>query len=158
MVIRYNQSGKLTQIIYKGKTGLELYNLPNYITENNNGDVVVSDYDDPCGAVVVTERGGRHRFSYTGHPPESGLEPGGVCTDVLSNILVCDKETATVQILDRNGQFLTHLLTRPSGIITPCSLSYDRSTHRLWVGSHNNNKVVVFRYIDRQNVLTGKSV
>lgn len=58
-VIRYNQSGKLTQIIYQDKTGQELYNLPNYITENNNGDVVVSDYDDddPCGAVVVTERG-----------------------------------------------------------------------------------------------------
>uniref|UniRef100_K1QSB8 Uncharacterized protein n=1 Tax=Magallana gigas TaxID=29159 RepID=K1QSB8_MAGGI len=57
---------------------------PNYITENNNGDIAVSDYD----AVVVTEREGRHRFSYTGHPAESVLRPRGICTDALSHILV----------------------------------------------------------------------
>ncbi|XP_065923106.1 uncharacterized protein [Magallana gigas] len=156
-VSRYNQNGQLTQVIQNDNTGLLLYTLPNYITENNNGDIVVSNFDyypSWSGAVVVTDRGGRYRFSYTGHPPEIGLEPWGVCTDALSHILVCDKGTATVQMLDRDGQFLSHLLRRPPGIFTPCSLSYDRSTHRLWVGSHNNNKVVVFRYIDRQNVLT----
>lgn len=67
--------------------GLELYNGPHKITENNNEDVVVSDLS---GAVVVTDSGGRHRFSYTGHPPGSGMLPSGVCTDALSRILVCD--------------------------------------------------------------------
>nr|XP_034309430.1 uncharacterized protein LOC105324216 [Crassostrea gigas] len=54
--------------------GRELYGRPDYITENNNGDVVVSDfwYD-----VVVTERGGRHRFFYRG-PPGSELQPHGI--------------------------------------------------------------------------------
>ncbi|XP_065931155.1 uncharacterized protein [Magallana gigas] len=153
-VTRYNQSGQLTQTIQNNNTGLRLYREPSYITENNNGDVVVSDYDYVSGAVVVTERGGRHRFSYTGHPSGSGLWPYGICTDPLSHILVCDSRTKTVQMLDSDGQFLSHLLIRPSGILSPCSLSYDVNTHRLWVGSWDNNTVVVYRYITRQDALT----
>nr|XP_034319909.1 uncharacterized protein LOC105330123 [Crassostrea gigas] len=149
-VTRYNQSGQLTQTIQNNYTGQGLYIYPSYITENNNGDVVVSD----SSAVVVTERGGRHRFSYTGHPSGSRLQPRGICTDPLSHILVCDDKTKTVQMLDRDGQFLSHLLIRPSGIFTPCSLSYDVNTHRLWVGSRYNKTVVIYRYITRQNALT----
>nr|XP_034319911.1 uncharacterized protein LOC105328450 [Crassostrea gigas] len=153
-VTRYNQSGQLTQTIQNHNTGWGLYIYPSYITENNNGDVVVSDYDYPSGAVVVTERGGRHRFSYTGPPSGSGLEPQGICTDPLSHILVCDGRTETVQMIDRDGQFLSHLLIRPSGIFRPWSLSYDVNTHRLWVGSLYNNTVVIYRYITRQDALT----
>eukprot|EP00105_Crassostrea_gigas_P036918 XP_019921066.1 PREDICTED: uncharacterized protein LOC105324216 [Crassostrea gigas] len=58
-VTRYNQSGQLTQTIQHDNTGRGLYIVPHYITENNNGDVVVSGSD----AVVVTERGGRHHQS-----------------------------------------------------------------------------------------------
>ncbi|XP_065930765.1 uncharacterized protein [Magallana gigas] len=157
-VTRYNQSGQLTQTIQNDNTGMGLYSKPSYITENNNGDVVVSDFDDMyvSGAVVVTERGGRHRFSYTGHLSGSVLWPHGICTDPLSHILVCDGTTQTVQMLDMDGQFLSHLLIRPSGIFSPWSLSYDVNTHRLWVGSRYNNTVVIYRYITRQDALTGE--
>eukprot|EP00105_Crassostrea_gigas_P041402 XP_019925550.1 PREDICTED: uncharacterized protein LOC105334907 [Crassostrea gigas] len=57
-------------------------------------------------------------------------------------------------MLDRDGQFLSHLLIRPSGIFTPRSLSYDVNTHRLWVGSGYNKTVVIYRYITRQDALT----
>uniref|UniRef100_K1P7S5 Tripartite motif-containing protein 3 n=1 Tax=Magallana gigas TaxID=29159 RepID=K1P7S5_MAGGI len=150
-VTRYNQSGQLTQTIQNDNTGRGLYREPNYITENNNGDVVVSDGES---AVVVTERGGRHRFSYTGPPSGSGLWPHGICTDALSHILVCDDCTETVQMIDRDGQFLSHLLIRPSGIFSPWGLSYDINTHRLWVGSRDNKTVVIYRYITRQDALT----
>lgn len=62
--IRYNKIGEQTQIIHQDNTGEELYNHPRYITENNNGDIIVCDFgfDDNCGAVVVTEREGIHRF------------------------------------------------------------------------------------------------
>eukprot|EP00105_Crassostrea_gigas_P006072 XP_011419872.2 PREDICTED: uncharacterized protein LOC105322715 [Crassostrea gigas] len=153
-VTRYNQSGQLIQTIQNDNTGRGLYNGPCYITENNNGDVVVSDYHYGSDAVVVIERGGRHRFSYTGHQSGSGLRPYGICTDALSHILVCDDTTNTVQMLDRDGQFLSHLLIRPSGIFKPYSLSYDINTHRLWVGSQERNTVVIYRYITRQDALT----
>ncbi|XP_065937673.1 uncharacterized protein [Magallana gigas] len=149
-VTRYNQSGQLTQTIQHHNTGPGLYSIPNYITENNNGDVVVS----VLYAVVVTERGGRHRFSYTGHPSGSRLQPRGICTDALSHILVCDGITDTVQILNKDGQFMSHLLTESQEMRLPYSLGYDVNTHRLWVGSRWNNKVCVYRYITRQDALT----
>ncbi|XP_052693135.1 uncharacterized protein LOC128171383 isoform X2 [Crassostrea angulata] len=154
-VTRYNQSGQLTQTIQYNNTGRGQYRSPCYITENNNGDVVVSDYIDfVSGAVVVTERGGRHLFSYTGHPSGSRLYPHGICTDALSHILVCDVGTNTVQMLNKDGQFLSHLLTKSPVMRGPRSLSYDVNTHRLCVGSWNNNKVCVYRYITRQDALT----
>nr|XP_034310533.1 uncharacterized protein LOC117684053 [Crassostrea gigas] len=153
-VTRYNQSRQLTHTTQHDNTGRELYRRPNYITENNNGDVVVSDYDNEPGAVVVTERGGTHRFSYTGHPPGSRLQPWGICTDALSHILVCDGETQTVQVLNKDGQFLSHLLTKSHEMGRPQSLGYDVNTHRLWVGSRDNNKVCVYRYITRQDTPT----
>eukprot|EP00105_Crassostrea_gigas_P014972 XP_011431831.1 PREDICTED: tripartite motif-containing protein 3 isoform X2 [Crassostrea gigas] len=150
-VTRYNQSGQLTQTIQNDTTGRGLYREPRYITENNNGDVVVSV--TWSGAVVVTERGGRHRFSYKGHPSGSRLWPFGICTDALSHILVCDWGTNTVQMINKDGQFLSHLLTKSQEMGVPCSLSYDVNTHRLWVGSLDN-KVCVYRYITRQDALT----
>ncbi|XP_065932116.1 uncharacterized protein [Magallana gigas] len=149
-VTRYNQSGQLTQTIQYHNTGRGLYNYPSYITENNNGDVVVSDL---YSAVVVTERGGRHRFSYTGHPSGSRLGPHGICTDALSHILVCDWITDTVQMINKDGRFLSNLLTESQVMGKPYSLSYDVNTHRLWVGS-GDNKVCVYRYITRQDALT----
>nr|XP_034321357.1 uncharacterized protein LOC105324242 isoform X2 [Crassostrea gigas] len=154
-VTRYNQSGQLTQTIQYHNTGRRLYSDPIYITENNNGDVVVSDYIDyGSGAVVVTERGGRHRFSYRGHPSGSRLVPCGICTDALSHILVCDDITHTVQMINKDGRFLSHLLTKSQEMDRPWGLSYDVNTHRLWVGSVDNNKVCVYRYITRQDALT----
>eukprot|EP00105_Crassostrea_gigas_P043478 XP_019927626.1 PREDICTED: uncharacterized protein LOC105339862 isoform X2 [Crassostrea gigas] len=150
-VTRYNQSGQLTQTIQNHKKGWGLFRQPIYITENNNGDIVVSDVSI---SVVVTDRCGRHRFSYNGRPPNSGLQPHGICTDALSHILVCDGATDTVQMLNKNGRFLTYLLIRPSGNICPHSLSYNVNTHCLWVGSLFNNKTMaIYRYIERQNVL-----
>lgn len=114
-VNRYNRSWQLIQRIRFDSNGIDMYSDIHYITENNNGDVVVSDIK----AVVVTERGGRHRFSYTGPPPGSRLQPCGICTGALSHILVCDYMTNTVQIVNMGGQFLSHLLISPSGIFYP---------------------------------------
>lgn len=106
IVNRYNQTGQLTQKIPHDNTGLIYLSGPRYVTENNNGDVVVSDPD----AIVVTRRGGRHRFTYRGLLG-SGLEPHGICTDPLSHILVCDGKTNTIHMLDQAGQLLLHLYT-----------------------------------------------
>lgn len=146
-VIRYDQTGQLTQTIKKDINGLALFEEPRYLTENKNGDIVVSD----SSSVVVTEHGGRHRFSYKGYPSGSVLMPRGICTDALSHILLCDERTKSVQILDKDGQFLSYLLSRPSGIFEPYSLSYDFNTHRLWVGSFIFNKVCVYNYLMRKD-------
>lgn len=109
---------------------------------------------DEYGAIVVTKWEGKRCFSYTGHPSKSGLKPRGICTDALSRILVCDQRTDTVQILDKDGQFLLHLLEKE--IFEPWSLSYDVNSHRLWVGSRGENEIYVYSYFDLQDSQTGK--
>lgn len=153
MINRYNKSGKLIQSIQNNENGQNLYKEPRYLTENNNGDIVVSDW---LNAVVVTERRGMHRFSYRRHPTGVGLEPHGICTDALSHILVCDQNTKTVLMLNKDGNFLSHLIIRPSEQFTPFSLSYDVNTHSLWVGSINHNKMCVYMHLTRQDDIPGK--
>lgn len=154
-IARYNQDGHLTQTIDHDNNGLEMYRNICYITENTNWDVAASEFDH-SSAVVVTNREGRYRFSYTGNPPGSGIRPRGICTDALSHILVCDDKTERVHILDGDGQFLSYISTKSQDILKPHSLSYDYNTHRLWVGS-TRNKIYVIQYMTDQSVLTGDS-
>ena len=158
-VMRYNSTLILIQTINDENEPCTWYEYPAFITENNNGDVVVSysSTDPPNrGELIVTSREGIHRFTYRGpHPdfPESGLFlPQGICTDVLSHILVYDGNTHTVQMIDRDGRFLSYLLAHNS---QGASLSYDLGTHQLLVGSWNSNIVNVYRYIDRHTSFTG---
>lgn len=160
MVDRYSQTGHLTQTIKYDKRGGTLYVKPHFITENKNGDVVVSDYtyDIFCsvGTVVVTDRGGRHRFSYKRLPSGHRIDPRGICTDSLSQILVCDVKSVKVLVIDKGGNFLRFLSLESLDICRPHSLRYDKNNDCLWVGSENNNKVCVCRYITPQKALTGQ--
>ncbi|XP_062578433.1 uncharacterized protein LOC134240358 [Saccostrea cucullata] len=92
-VVRYNSNGQHIQTIRD-------YTDPAYITENRNGDIIVSDVKM---GVVVSNCYGKHRFVYTG--PELGptLSQYGICTDAMSNILICDNNTHTVQMIDKDG-------------------------------------------------------
>nr|XP_022302454.1 uncharacterized protein LOC111110282 [Crassostrea virginica] len=158
-VMWYDNTGKHKQTIpHDDNTPHDLYWQPRYITENNNGDVLVSD--NLRNAVVVTSCEGVHRFSYTGPTSKSRLllfTPRGICTDVMSHILVSDYITHTVQMLDRDGQFLSYVLTTrqtPGMDYTPCGLSYDVTTHAVWVGSWRNNTMSVCQYLNRHLHLT----
>ncbi|XP_062602765.1 uncharacterized protein LOC134264489, partial [Saccostrea cucullata] len=152
-VVRYNSTGENIQTIqhHNNITGQELYSKPLYITENRNGDVIVSDVDR---GVVVTDRDGNYRFTYTGRTSGSGLWPHGVCTDALSHILLCDDITGSVQMLDSEGHYLSEIQTSLHGIDSPWGLSYDDDTHLLWVGALNNNTVNIYRVVDTDS-LTG---
>ena len=144
-IVRHNTDIKITQTIQMDGNR-KLYSFPCYVTENGNGDVVVSD---TWNGVVVTDCKGRHRFTYTGPPSGSGLRPLGICTDAFSHILVCDANTNTIQMIDRDGNFQSSLLTGPQNSVNPNSLSYAASTHTLWVGSWDNNTLFMYRYINR---------
>lgn len=144
----YSQTGQLIKTVQYNNAERKLCAYPRFITEKNNRDIVVSG---PY-AVMVTDHGGRHRFSYKGHLSGSKFNPQGICTDVLSHILVSEKDT--VQLIDVDGHFLSYLLLRPPGIFYPYSLSYDARSHRLWVAARN--VICVYRYITRQDFLAGK--
>lgn len=142
MVTRYNLTGELKQVIGYDNNRLKLYRNPCFITENNNGDIVLSDFGS---AVVVTDHEGKDRFSYTGPPSRSRLEPGGICTDLLSNILVCDNAYKSVHVIDKDGQFLSSLYLKTKEKWDIFGLSYNVHSQQLWIGSQDS-KICVLRY------------
>ncbi|XP_062596227.1 uncharacterized protein LOC134257648 [Saccostrea cucullata] len=137
-VTRYNKKGKELQNIQKDNKGQGLYSYPHYITENINGDICTSDYGN---AVVVVNKSGQHRFSYTGQ--KSKFDPFGICTDVLGHILVCD--AYSVQLLDQDGQFLSLLITTEE-VPSPISVCVDDEKN-LCVGDNMINTITAFKYL-----------
>jgi tripartite motif-containing protein 2/3 len=141
-VTRYNKTGEELQNIQRDNKGRGLYRAPHYITENINGNVCVSDVNKDT--VVVVNKSGHHRFSYTGLG--SGLWLWGICTDVLGHILVCDNYSKTVHLLDQDGQFLSLLLTPQHGVGRPHSVCVD-DKNNLYVGQAHMNTVRVYKYL-----------
>lgn len=148
-MITRDGTGKVMKTIQYDSKGNDLYFQPCYIIENDNGDVVVSDWKN---GVVVTTIGGRHRFTFKKDPYGYVISPKGICTDSMSHILVCVLHK--VMMLDKDGQFLSYILSMPQEImITTNSLSFDFKTHCLWVGSVSDGRVHVYRYLKRQDAL-----
>ncbi|XP_065942742.1 E3 ubiquitin-protein ligase TRIM71-like [Magallana gigas] len=147
-VARYNKTGKEIQSLERDNKGQELYSeYPHYITENINGDICVSD----ClkQAVIVVNKSGQHRFSYTGqeskiHP--YGIRPYGICTDILGHIIVCETSSKTVHLLDQDGQFLTLLATSQERREYPLCVCVD-DDNNLHVGHGDTNTVIVYKYL-----------
>nr|XP_034310388.1 uncharacterized protein LOC117684021 [Crassostrea gigas] len=143
-VTRYNKTGTLVQNIECDNKGQKLYGLLHNITENLNGDICTSDSDKNKHALVVVDKAGQHRFSYTGQG--SLFSPRGVCTDVLGYILVCNYFSDTVDLLDQDGQFLCLLLTKQQGIEDPYSVCVD-DENNLIVRQSYTNTMTVYKYL-----------
>ncbi|XP_022308910.2 uncharacterized protein LOC111114741 [Crassostrea virginica] len=141
-VTRYNKAGKEIQNIQRDNEGQELYSDPCYITENINGDICTSD----CGkeAVVVVDKSGQHRFSYTGQG--SRFRPYGICTDVLGHIMVCDIVSKNVHLLDEDGGYLSCILSEQR-IDIPRGVCVDEENN-LYVGQLATNTVTVYKYLE----------
>lgn len=158
-VVRYKKIGHLAQNNEYDNTGVEIYSILEkaaYITENTNGDIVLSCYV----SVVVNNSRGQPRFTYTGHPSGSELKPQGISTDAFSHILVCDRLTNSIHLLDKNGQFLSQLLIKPSRLFEPQCLGIDVSSRRIYIGTNSElveNNIYVYSYLTREATLTGKS-
>ena len=141
-VTRYNKIGKEIQNIQRDNKGHKLYRYPYYITENINGDICTSDSNKR--AVVVVNKSGLHRFSYTGQGSE--FRPWGICTDVLGHILVCDSSRKSVHLLDQDGGFLSFILSPQQGVKHPRGVCVD-DENNLYVGQFGSNTVTVYKYL-----------
>ncbi|XP_078330183.1 uncharacterized protein LOC111117325 [Crassostrea virginica] len=118
-----------------------------FMSENNNGDVCVSDLN--AETVVVVDKTGRVRFRYDGTPArrEKSFDPTGIVTDALSQIIVSDINNNCLHILDQNGQFLR--CVDDCGLKDPWGLSVD-SEGRLWVGSSKSKEIKVIEYLQNK--------
>uniref|UniRef100_K1RRZ6 Uncharacterized protein n=1 Tax=Magallana gigas TaxID=29159 RepID=K1RRZ6_MAGGI len=140
-VTRYNRTGEEIENIQRDNKGQDMYGDPHYITENINGDVCTSDLNKH--AVVVVNKSGQLRFSYTGQG--SKFYPYGICTDLLGHIVICDSYTKinTVHLLDQDGQFLSFLLPERVKSVSVCV----DNENNLHVGHYDTRKVKVYKYL-----------
>lgn len=139
-VTRYNKRGKEIQNIYRDNKGQKLYDYPYYIAENINGDICASDYNK--NTVVVVNKSGETKFSYTGQM--AVFYPCGICTDGVGHILVCDSINRTIHLLNKEGQFLSLLLSPQQSDKSPHSVCFD-DENNLYVGENKNNTITVYK-------------
>ncbi|XP_078312790.1 uncharacterized protein LOC111138256 [Crassostrea virginica] len=93
-------------------------------------------------SVVVVNKSGQHRFSYTGQG--SVFRPCGICTDILGHIVLCDDVSNTVHFLDQDGRFLSLILSQQPDIKYPRGVRVD-DENNLYVGQRFSIKVTVYK-------------
>ncbi|XP_062610072.1 uncharacterized protein LOC134271875 [Saccostrea cucullata] len=144
-VTRHDSTG-WTQVIEEDRNGRRVYeNVPQYITENRNGDIWTSS---SWGQVVVVDSSGQHRFNYTGQKFQSHFKPSGICTDSFGHALVCNcwSKDASIHLLNEDGGFLRLLMTSDDGFRRPCALCLD-DKHNLFLGQETSNIITVYKYL-----------
>lgn len=108
-VIRYDMKRQGEEILIDGKQ--RLIEDPSYITENSNGDVVVSDENKK--RVVVVNSFGQHRFNIKKLRIGSHFSPHGTCTDDDGRIFVLDTYPPYyLYIFDQDGNLSQQVHTK----------------------------------------------
>ncbi|XP_052702240.1 uncharacterized protein LOC128178889 [Crassostrea angulata] len=109
-VVRYSSTGTVLQEIRYDSQGQPLYKNAKYITENVNGDIIVTDWEKE--EVIAVDRLGIFRYSY------SGVSSSTVTTDSVGHVIVTDYNGQKIHMLDRDGRFLRYIIPK-GGIEDP---------------------------------------
>lgn len=138
----YDDLGNEILTIQVNEKHQNLYCNPVFITENQNGDIIVSDRG--TNSVVVTDQTGNHRFTIN---DVVNRKQGfySVCTDSLSRILICSG--SGLLVFDTNGTFQTYFAPRESlafrEYYLPYALCYDTENKIVWVISKRKKRYIV---------------
>lgn len=136
-VVRYDINENISHVVLDDSIG-DLYKAPFYITENRNGDIVVSDQEN--NAVIVVNSAGQNRFIIKTR--DSGFLPCGLATDDTGNILVVEGHKETyIYVFDQDG-ILTRRLSEKRD--RWCGVCLD-DKRNLYVGNRKST-IDVYRY------------
>ncbi|XP_056015684.1 uncharacterized protein LOC125676801 [Ostrea edulis] len=121
-VVRYSGPTIKQEIQFDVK-GEKLYCRADFIDENKNLDVVVSDLG--ARRIVVVDKYGIFRFNYTGNLQSKRFKNFG-CTGVTTtsrqHVIVADEYNDVLHVIDSDGQFLMYIdsckLQRPGSLCT----------------------------------------
>ncbi|XP_078327089.1 uncharacterized protein LOC144623045 [Crassostrea virginica] len=102
-VVRYSSTGTVLQEIQYDSQCQPLYLDAYYITENINGDIIVTDFK--MKKVITVDRLGIFRYSYSG-----GKNASSVATDSVGQVYVTDYQGEKIHMLDRDGRFLRYII------------------------------------------------
>uniref|UniRef100_K1PZQ8 Tripartite motif-containing protein 45 n=1 Tax=Magallana gigas TaxID=29159 RepID=K1PZQ8_MAGGI len=116
-VVRYSSTGSMLQEIQYDSQCQPLYKDATYITENVNGDIIVTDWKK--NAVIAVDRLGIFRYSYSGK--DTKFDVCSVATDSFGHVIATDYKFDKIYMLDRDGRFLRYIIpeggiNRPRGV------------------------------------------
>nr|XP_022327550.1 uncharacterized protein LOC111126909 [Crassostrea virginica] len=117
-VVRYSSTGTVLQEIQFDSQCQPLYQLAWYITENVNGDVIVTDLKR--NVVVAVNRLGVFRYSYGWKKRTSELST--VATNSIGHVFVTDFRGDKIHMLDQYGKFLRYIMPHGEKIDHPRAL------------------------------------
>ena len=117
-MVRYSSTGTVLQEIQFDSQCQPLYQLAWYITENVNGDVIVTDLKR--NVVVAVNRLGVFRYSYGGKKRTSELST--VATNSIGHVFVTDFRGDKIHMLDQYGKFLRYIMPHGEKIDHPRAL------------------------------------
>eukprot|EP00105_Crassostrea_gigas_P031329 XP_011454001.1 PREDICTED: uncharacterized protein LOC105346916 [Crassostrea gigas] len=106
-VVRYSSTGTVLQDIQYDSQGQPLYKDATHITENVNGDIIVTDWKE--NAVIAVDSLGIFRYSY------SGVKYSAVTTDSVGHVIVPDFLGNKIHMLNSDGRFMMYII--PDGEI-----------------------------------------
>nr|XP_034325699.1 uncharacterized protein LOC117689272 isoform X3 [Crassostrea gigas]XP_034325700.1 uncharacterized protein LOC117689272 isoform X3 [Crassostrea gigas] len=101
-VVRYSSTGTVLQEVQYDSQCQPLYKRVTYVTENVNGDIIVTDWEKK--AVIAVDRLGLFRYSY------SGVTCSTVTTDSVGHVIFTDFGGNKIHMLDRDGRFLRYII------------------------------------------------
>ncbi|XP_052698530.1 uncharacterized protein LOC128176314 [Crassostrea angulata] len=135
-VVRYSSTGTVLQEIQYNSQCQPLYEKAVYITENLNGDIIVTDWEKY--AVIAVDKLGIFRYSYAenenkfdvlsfavsafdriGLFPEKDLasvtkiiyfDVNSVATDSVGHVIVTECYGGKIHMLDKDGRFLKYII------------------------------------------------
>uniref|UniRef100_K1QJ40 Protein wech n=1 Tax=Magallana gigas TaxID=29159 RepID=K1QJ40_MAGGI len=105
-VVRYSSTGTVLQEIQYDSQGQPLYKQAVYITENVNGDIIITDSEK--NAVIAVDRLGIFRYSYSGK--DSDFKALSVAADSVGHVIVTGGIGKKISMLDRDGRFLRYII------------------------------------------------
>ncbi|XP_052696874.1 uncharacterized protein LOC128175355 [Crassostrea angulata] len=105
-VVRYSSTGTVLQEIQYDSQRQPLYKKAAYITENVNGDIIVTDWKKK--AVIAVDRLGIFRYLYSGK--DSEFFACSVATDSVGHVIVTGGVGKKISMLDRDGRFLRYII------------------------------------------------
>ena len=133
-VVRYNSTGTVLQEIQYDSQCQTLYQFAWYITENTNGDIIVTDLKRTMA--IAVDRLGVYRYSYGGKMRAFGVSKDidvcSVATDSVGHVIITDFQGDKIHMLNQDGNFLRYII--PHGI----ELKFPRALCVL-----DNDKIIV---------------
>ena len=121
------------------------FHYPRYITVSRSGKKVFvscGGYDTATVTCMTTD--GNLVYQY--EDKKMG-NPKGMYVDAEDNILVCDRNSNTVQMVTANGKKYDTLLSSYDGINKPSSIAYRETDDTLLVGCQDQDHVLTFMLI-----------